>query len=92
MAENPLKDYEKSPQEIRKNVILQSWKTHSNADASKTVQELLKTAKTFKVRPEGLFFNPEIRKAMPIWHHREADPKIRRQLHNPISKCLRTNH
>jgi len=56
IAENPLKDYERTPREIRRNVFLQSWKTHSTTDASKTARELLKTAKTFKVRPEGLLY------------------------------------
>lgn len=64
------------PKEIRINVFLQSWKTLTGTRTTKTIQALLKTAQQFNVHLECLQARPNIQKEMPIWHHKEADPKI----------------
>jgi len=62
---------------IRQNVFLQSWKTKMKSKVPKSIQNLFNTAKKFNVRPEGISFSKEIKQAMPIWHHQEANPIIR---------------
>jgi len=77
-----------TPMEVRVNVFLQTWKTHTHAiRTSKTIRSLIKTAKVFNVRPEGLIISPEIQREMPLWLHREADPKIKKLMNSQPGKC-----
>ncbi|THU83636.1 hypothetical protein K435DRAFT_601877, partial [Dendrothele bispora CBS 962.96] len=46
----------------------------------------------YGLRMEGISFERAILREMPIWHHAQADPKIRRLTNSRASKCLQTKH
>ncbi|KAJ7673856.1 hypothetical protein DFH06DRAFT_978680, partial [Mycena polygramma] len=79
---------------VRVNPFLQSYKTAAGKKIKikAEMKNLLDTATTFQVRPEGLAFSRETLRQMPIWYHREANKRIRRLNSSAASKCLRGQH
>ncbi|KAJ7583850.1 hypothetical protein C8J56DRAFT_723422, partial [Mycena floridula] len=79
----------KKNEDMKINMFLQSWKaTNMSGDLGKMVQ----AAKDLGVRLEGIAISRETMEQMPIWFHKEADPKIRRLNHSKESQCLRKEH
>ncbi|KAF5367236.1 hypothetical protein D9615_010673 [Tricholomella constricta] len=79
---------------VRINAFLQSWKTSTTekSGACPDLRRLLKTAKTYGLKTEGIAFTNCIVRLRPIWYHNDADQKIRRLNHGPISECLKGKH
>ncbi|TFY59887.1 hypothetical protein EVJ58_g5494 [Rhodofomes roseus] len=85
------KTEERIPPGLRQNTFLQSWKVKISAVPTR-LRKILETAKTFGIRREGLAFERDILRSMPIWYHGEADARLRRLQHSKTSRCLQDNH
>ena len=74
--------------------FLQSWKTKSSSRSGvcQDIVDLLKTAKEFNVRPEGLAFDHNITRNLPIWYHFAAAPRLRRLNYGKFAECLKRKH
>ncbi|THU86570.1 hypothetical protein K435DRAFT_613258, partial [Dendrothele bispora CBS 962.96] len=82
------------PKDIRANCYLQSWTTSTSPRSSQPTDllKMIKTGQKYGVRIQGLAFDRDILRDMPIWHHIFADPKIRRLTNSSASNCLRFKH
>ncbi|THU98758.1 hypothetical protein K435DRAFT_617370, partial [Dendrothele bispora CBS 962.96] len=82
------------PMDIRTNCYLQSWTTSTSPCSSQPTDllKMIKTGQKYGVRIEGLAFDRNILRDMPIWHHIFADPRIRRLTNSSASNCLRLKH
>ncbi|KAJ7138996.1 hypothetical protein C8R44DRAFT_529333, partial [Mycena epipterygia] len=74
------------------NMFLQKWSPKSSSKLPAFLRDMLKCARKYGVEFHTLSPSHEIRKLLPLWHHKGEDP-AKNQLNNkPQSKCLRTNH
>ena len=79
------------PLDLRQNIFLQSWSAKTTAVPHR-LRKSFKVAKELGLRREGLAFERQILREMPIWLHGEADGRMRRRNHSKASKCLQTAH
>jgi ribonuclease HI len=82
------------PQEIMRNVFLQTWKTSTGRQKKviPTIRRMLEAAKKYNVRLEGIQFANEALNAMPIWLHAKANNIARQLATCPTAKCLIERH
>ncbi|KNZ82218.1 hypothetical protein J132_04178 [Termitomyces sp. J132] len=64
----------------------------SHREICPDIMSIIKTAKEFNVRPEGLAFSREIMEELPIWYHFAADPKIHKMNSGKVVECLKAKH
>lgn len=76
--------------ELRDNIFLQSWDTTTNR-LPDDLGKLVKTARKYDVRLEGLAFSREILREMPIWYHVKS-LATRTLFNRGCSVCLKENH
>ncbi|THU77988.1 hypothetical protein K435DRAFT_597321, partial [Dendrothele bispora CBS 962.96] len=82
------------PVEIRINTYLQSWKTAMTIRSNQPpdLLRMIKVGQKYGLRIEGISFERNILREMPIWYHTQAAPKIRRLTNSRASKCLQNKH
>nr|GAT44891.1 predicted protein [Mycena chlorophos] len=90
----PKETLEHVDRRVRINPLLQSWKTARgvNIKIGQDLRSIIDTAQDYGLQLGGITLSKEAMREMPIWYHREADPKIRRLNNGSISECLRENH
>jgi hypothetical protein len=76
------------------NTFLQSWapRQKNHRVLPKSLQQMLKVAKSFGVKLDAPTFHPTLQEEMPIWHHKSMDPMKRVQNNSIWADCQRTNH
>ncbi|TBU56968.1 hypothetical protein BD310DRAFT_787191, partial [Dichomitus squalens] len=79
--------------ELRVNPFLQSWKPKKQT-LPVELKEMMRLAKKYGLRLEGLAFSRQIMRSMPMWDHACADKAaVRRLAAMPnATKCLMTKH
>ncbi|THU76664.1 hypothetical protein K435DRAFT_587658, partial [Dendrothele bispora CBS 962.96] len=94
LANNTTASESNVPMDIQTNCYLQSWTTSTSTRSSQPTDllKMIKTGQKYGARIEGLAFDRNILRDMPIWHHISADPKIRRLTNSSASNCLRFKH
>ncbi len=79
--------------DLRINTFTQTWKPRSRGFPEE-VQGMLRVAKKYGVRLEGLAFSRTILKSLPMWDHKYADRKRLGRLTHPskLLNCLQMRH
>jgi hypothetical protein len=82
------------PIEIRRNILLQSWNMSKSTKVkmARDLRAILDYTKKMGVRLEGIAFEREILRQMPIFYHAEATTKARQLKHAETIACLRNKH
>ena len=91
LARGISKTKESTPLELRQNIFLQTWTARASATPTR-LKRSFAAAKELGLRREGLAFEREILRDMPMWMHGEANERLRRLNHSRASKCLQDNH
>ncbi|KAL4255818.1 hypothetical protein AB1N83_014347 [Pleurotus pulmonarius] len=94
MAINVPKSEEGIPPELRLNPLTQSWNTtrKDGRGNPKFLQDMMGAIKRYNVRLEAITLTREALREMPIWYHKEANPRIRLLAKSRAALCLRNNH
>ncbi|THU86863.1 hypothetical protein K435DRAFT_682856 [Dendrothele bispora CBS 962.96] len=94
LATNTPSSEKNIPSTIRINCYLQSWKTTMTTRSNQPpdLLRMIKVGQKYGLRMEGISFERAILREMPIWHHAQADSKIRRLTGSKASKCLQNKH
>ncbi|THV02272.1 hypothetical protein K435DRAFT_653642, partial [Dendrothele bispora CBS 962.96] len=94
LATNTPSSEKNTPRSIRINYYLQSWKTGTTSQSNQPpdILRMLKIGRKYGLRIEGIAFERDILREMPIWYHSQADSKIRRLTGSRASKCLLIKH
>ncbi|KAF5343921.1 hypothetical protein D9758_012103 [Tetrapyrgos nigripes] len=94
LAANTPRSEDHIPITIKQNCFLQSWLTSSSARSTQVpeLRRMISVGQKYGLRIEGLAFTRSILRAMPIWHHIQADPRIRRLTNSQASRCLMEKH
>ncbi|KAF5352050.1 hypothetical protein D9758_009406 [Tetrapyrgos nigripes] len=94
LATNTPRAEDNIPQRIKQNCFLQSWSTSSSPRSAQVpeLRRMINVGQKYGIRIEGLAFARDILREMPIWHHIQADPRIKRLTNSQASKCLMEKH
>ncbi|KAI9059932.1 hypothetical protein FKP32DRAFT_1613947 [Trametes sanguinea] len=79
--------------DLRVNMFLQNWSPNERAIPS-FAKDMLKVAKKYGVRQEGLAFTRASLRAMPMWGHGQIDDKVMRSKsrQSAATACLVNKH
>lgn len=62
--------------ELRQNIFLQSWSSSNPLKLCPDLKQLINTAKSYGLCPEGIAFSKDVLHARLIWLHSNADARI----------------
>ncbi len=87
------KDCRPKAKDLRVNSFIQRWKPKVRGLPAE-LEGMMKVAKTYGVRLEGIAFSKSLLKSMMLWDHVNADKKKLGRLTVPskLLTCLQTNH
>ncbi|KAI5890247.1 uncharacterized protein SCHCODRAFT_02467033, partial [Schizophyllum commune H4-8] len=77
---------------LRVNPFMQTWKPYKHK-LPRFMRNLTEAAEKWGLRLEGLAFSRDILRAMVMWYHCEASPRIRRlAVQSNATSCLKNKH